>query len=207
MVTTWTDTNANTKGRKEITRHKLDNQFRFRLTGGVLPRYIYWVTTKEGKKHPLECLSFDRATEQFTDAPDPVKEIPAEIYNDKPQFAYVCQGYDQNKKLGIIDLKVTIYKGIVAYARNPEYGNPADTEAGYDLTVIKEKTGPLPMNVKYSIQPSPIKKPLTPEQKEEEPYDLESIYKRPTYEEQKRWLLENTVYFANTSGEEAADLK
>ena len=28
---------------------------------------------------------------------------------------------------------------IVDYASNPEYGNPADTETGYDITIKKEK--------------------------------------------------------------------
>jgi hypothetical protein len=211
MVANWTDTNANTRGKKDIKRHKLDNDSRIRLTGGVLPRYIYWLVTKEGKKHPIECLSFDRTTESFTDAPDPMKELPEEIYNEKPQFAYLCQGYDRkgNTGLGIIDLKTTIYKGIVSYARNKEYGNPADDEAGYDLTIKKEKTGPLPQNVKYSVQPGRAATPLTAEERSEEKYDLEAIYKRPTYEEQKRWLLENTTYFAAMTGgeqEAAADL-
>ena len=83
--------------RKEIQRISLQNgDNKIRLVGEVLPRYVYWLTTKEGKRMPVECLKFDRNTEQFSGTEDPFDEISADIYADKPQFAYVCNVIDRN---------------------------------------------------------------------------------------------------------------
>lgn len=38
--------------------------------------------------------------------------------------------------------------------------------------------------------------PLTAAEQELETYSLDAIFKRPTYEEQKEWLLKNTDYFS-----------
>jgi hypothetical protein len=81
--------------------------------------------------------------------------------------------------------------------------NPAMTspDNGYDVTIRKEKTGPLPQNVKYTVMPSRSTVPLTGAEREIEMYNLDSIFKRQSYEEQKKWLLENTSLFT----EETAD--
>jgi hypothetical protein len=182
----------------DIQRIKLDGpDTRVRFVGPVLPRYVYWVVTNEGKKYPLECLSFDRETEQFTSARDPLKELPEYIYAEKPQFAYVCNVIDRkDAAVKLLDLKTTIYKQLVDYATNPDYGSPADPDNGYDITIKKEKTGPQPQNVKYTVMPSRNTIPLTAVEKEKEIFKLDSIFKRQTYEEQKEWLLKNTSYFA-----------
>ena len=183
--------------RAEIVRIKLDkDSTRVRIIGNVLPRYVRWVVTNEGKKHPLECLSFDRDQEEFTNARDPFKEIDESIYSEKPQFSYVVNVIDRaDGKLKLMDLKTTIYKQIVDYARDPDYGSPSDPENGYDITIKKEKTGPLPQNVKYSIMTSRNSTPLTEAERTIEPFNLDSIFKRSTYEEQKEWLWKNTNYF------------
>jgi hypothetical protein len=182
----------------DIQRIKLDGpDTRVRFVGPVLPRYVYWVVTNEGKKYPLECLSFDRETEQFTSSRDPLKELPDYIYAEKPQFAYVCNVIDRkDAAVKLLDLKTTIYKQLVDYATNPDYGSPADDENGYDITIKKEKTGPQPQNVKYTVMPSRNTIPLTEAEKEKELFKLDSIFKRQTYEEQKEWLLKNTTYFS-----------
>jgi hypothetical protein len=182
----------------DIQRIKLDGpDTRVRFVGPVLPRYVYWVVTNEGKKYPLECLSFDRETEQFTGARDPLKELPDYIYAEKPQFAYVCNVIDRkDAAVKLLDLKTTIYKQLVDYATNPDYGSPADDQNGYDITIKKEKTGPQPQNVKYTVMPSRNTIPLTEAEKERELFKLDSIFKRQTYEEQKEWLLKNTTYFS-----------
>lgn len=191
--------------KREIERITLGlGDTKLRLVGDVLPRYVYWVVTKDNKKMPVECLQFDRDTETFdSNAKDPFKEIDADVYSDKAQFAYVCNVIDRKDgKIKLMDLRSTIYAQIVDYARNEEYGSPADPETGYDLTIKKEKTGPLPQNVKYSITPARSSKPLSGEERELELYDLSKIFKRPTYEEQKQWLLDNTLLFAGAAGDE-----
>lgn len=177
---------------------------KLRLIGDVMPRYCYWVVTKDGKKMPVECLQFDRDTESFNASiRDPFKEIDPDVYADKPQFAYVCNVIDRkDNKVKLLDLRATIYAQIVDYATNPEYGSPADSETGYDLTLKKEKTGPLPQNVKYTVIPARSSKALSAEEREMELFDLTKIFKRQTYDEQKQWLLENTTLFAGDVSDE-----
>ena len=191
--------------RKEIERLTLPiGDTKVRLIGDVMPRYCYWVVTTEGKKMPVECLEFNRETEAFnSSAENPFKEIDEAVYSDKPQFSYVCNVIDRSDgKIKLFDLRSTIYAQIVDYATNPDYGNPADPEDGYDITIKKEKTGPLPQNVKYTCIPARSNSPLSDAEKELELFELSRIYKRQTYDEQKEWLLQNTSYFAGEVGDE-----
>jgi len=89
----WDQAKKETKGdRKVIERLTIVGDTKVRFVGEVLPRYVYWVITKEGKKMPVECLQFNRQSESFdSNAKDPMKELPPDIYSEKPQFAYVCK--------------------------------------------------------------------------------------------------------------------
>jgi len=213
MALEWTNlkkvpAGGNNNGNRNIERIKLgDGENRIRLIGNVMPRYVYWVTNNEGKRTPLECLSFDRDTESFFDkeGTDPVQEIDTAVFSDKPTFSYVCNAIDRKDgQIKLFDLKPTVYKQILDYAMNPEYGNPADEEEGYDITIKREKTGPQVMNVKYTCIPSRRTVALTDEEKALELYDLAKIFKRPSYEDQKDFLLRNTSYFSEAV---ASDLR
>jgi hypothetical protein len=191
--------------KREIERVSLGlGDTKLRLIGDVMPRYCYWVVTKDGKKMPVECLQFDRESETFNASTrDPFKEINPDVYAEKPQFAYVCNVIDRkDNRIKLLDLRSTIYAQIVDYAKNPEYGSPANYSTGYDLTLKKEKTGPLPQNVKYTVIPARSSKALTDEEKSMELYELSKIFKRQTYDEQKQWLLENTTLFAGDVSDE-----
>ena len=195
----------NTGQRREIERMTMNiGDNKLRLIGDVLPRYCYWVTTTEGRKMPVECLEFSRETESFDNSTaNPFKDIDEAVYSDKPQFSYVCNIIDRaDGKIKLFDLRSTIYSQIVDYASNPEYGNPADPTTGYDLTVKKEKTGPLPQNVKYTTIPARASVALTEDELKLELFDLSRIYKRQNYDEQKEWLMQNTSYFAGDVGDE-----
>jgi hypothetical protein len=206
MALEWTNLKVqpagNTNGNRNIERIKLgDGENRLRLIGNVMPRYVYWLTNNEGKRTPVECLSFVRENETFKDTAgiDPVREIDPAIYSEKPVFSYVCNAIDRKDgQIKLFDLKPTIYRQILDYAMNPEYGNPSDYEEGYDITIKKEKTGPQVMNVKYTCIPSRRTVPLTEAERQLELFDLEKIFKRPSYEEQKEFLLRNTSYFSET---------
>ncbi len=207
MTVSWANAQGvQTPERKEVDRLKIDtnSQATVRLIGNVLPRYVYWITTTEGRRMPVECLEFIRDTESFDPtAKNPFSELPEEVFNEKPQFAYVCNVFDRgSKSIKLFDLKRTILSAVLEYARNPDWGNPADLKEGYDITIKKEKTGPLPQNVKYTCIPSPRKGPLTEEEAGADLYDLEAMFKRQTYDEQKQWLIQNTTLFANVAGAE-----
>lgn len=208
-MVSWDKAKGNAGGKtekREIQRLSLKGDVRIRLLGDVLPRYVYWVITTEGRKMPVECLRFMRESESFDDnQPDPMKEIDEAVYSDNPSFAYICNVLDRTDgQVKIFDLRATIYRQIVEYATNPEYGNPADPDSGYDITIKREKTGPLPQNVKYTCMPSRSSIPLTEEEKALELYELNKIYKRQTYDEQKEWILKNTSYFAALTGGETS---
>ena len=209
-MVSWDQAKGNTSTgnqRREVERLSMQiGDTKVRLIGEVLPRYVYWVTTNEGKKMPVECLRYSRVTETFDDSvPDPLKEVDEAIFGDKPQFAYICNVIDRSDgKIKLFDLRATIYRQIVDYATNPEYGNPADVKTGYDLTIKKEKTGPLPQNVKYTTIPARASTELKDAETGLELFDLERIYKRQTYDEQKQWLIQNTAYFADLAGGEMA---
>ena len=204
----WSEAKGKQPGggqKRDIQRLSLGmGNTRIRLVGDVMPRYVYWVTTKEGKKIPVECLEFQRSTETFDNSVEnPFKEIDEAVFSDKPQFAYVCNVIDRNDgSIKLFDLRMTIYGQIVDFATDPEYGSPADDANGYDLTIKKESTGPLPQNVKYTIVPGRGSTPLTEEEKALELFDVDKIHKRPTYAEQKEWLLKNTSYFMTDVGSE-----
>lgn len=205
----WADAKGvQTPDRKEVERIKIDTNGKVsvRLIGNVLPRYVYWVVTNEGKRMPQECLEFSRTNEDFNSSDrNPFDEIPENVYNDKPQFSYVCNVIDrEDGKIKILDLKRTIYNEILKFAKDPEYGNPADDKTGYNITIEKQKTGPLPQNVKYSCLPARASSPLTEEEKKMDLYELDKMFKRPTYEEQRKWLIDNTSYFVGLEGDEFA---
>ena len=196
----WNEAKGKQTGgnKRDIQRVKFaigDNKVR--LVGDVMPRYVYWTTTKEGKKIPVECLEFQRETESFDGkAENPFKEIDEAVFSDKPQFSYVCNVIDRSDgAVKLLDLKATIYGQIVDYATNPEYGSPSDPINGYDINIKKESTGPLPQNVKYTVIPSRGTVALTDAEKELELFELDVIHKRPSYGDQKEWLLKNTSYF------------
>lgn len=56
--------------------------------------------------------------------------------------------------------------------------------------------------MKYTIIPARASKPLTEAEQQAELYELDKIFKRQTYDEQKQWLLENTMLFAGDVSDE-----
>jgi len=169
---------------------------KLRLIGDLIPMYVYWVDTEEGRR-TAECLSFDRDTQSFIGAEN---DILVGKLNDNGEpltfsFAYTTQCIDRTDGVvKVLELKKTVYSDILALASDPEYGDPADPDTGYDISISKESTGPLPINIKYKSMPTRTNSPLTKEERDLELYDLDVLCKRPTPEEQATWLSENTDY-------------
>lgn len=180
---------------------KYEDQNQFRLVGDILPRYVYWIKGENDKSIPLECLSFDRALEQFTNID---KDWVKEYYPDlRCGWAYCAQVIDpKDGKLKVINLKKKMWEQIVTAAE--DLGDPTNIETGWDVHVKRAKTGPLAYNVEYTVQVLKCKpRPLTTEEREAiaEIKSMDLVMPRPTPDVQKA-LLDKV---RNASSSEASD--
>lgn len=170
-----------------------DGENVIRLFGDVLPRYVYWVKGKNGKDIPVECLSFDRNKEKFTNMEkDWVREYFPEL---KCSWAYVVQGYDVNeKKAVVVNLKKKLFEQIMNAAE--DLGDPTDPETGWDVVFKKTKTGALAFNVEYTLSVLRCKKrALTEEELEviNTAPSIDELVPRLTPDEQKKFLDESVT--------------
>jgi hypothetical protein len=126
-----------------------------RIVGGLLPRYVYWIKGENNKDIPMECLSFDREKEKFTNAE---KDWVKEYYPDlKCGWAYACQVIDPSDgKIKVLNLKKKLLEQIMTAAE--DLGDPADSETGWDIYFKKVKTGSQVYNVEYQFQALKCKK-------------------------------------------------
>jgi hypothetical protein len=102
----------------------------------------------------------------------------------------VAQAIDTlEKKLVVVNLKKKLFQQILTLAE--DLGDPTDINDGWDINFKKEKTGPLPFNVEYTLNQIRCKKrPLTEDEKQllTEMKPLEEILPRPTAEAQRKLL-------------------
>lgn len=188
----------------------IDNQYKFkdgdnilRLVGDILPRYVYWLKGENNKDIPLECLAFDRVQEKFINAEkDWVREYFPEL---KCSWSYVSQAIDPAEgKIVLVNHKKKLFQSIKTTAE--DLGDPTDFVTGWDVCFKKQKTGPLPFNVEYTLQPLRCKKrPLTPEELElvADLKPIEEIVPRPTADQQKAFL--ERIKSGGTAQAETAD--
>lgn len=80
----------------------------------------------------------------------------------KYKYAYIILSR-KDKKPYVYETPITVFRQIVSYAKDPDYGNPEE----YDLTIKKNGEG---RNVQYQVVASPKRIPLSKE-------ELESIGK------------------------------
>lgn len=124
------------------------NQFRI-LPDTILAMYQYWLPKADGSKNiPVECLSFDRDEERFTN----VEKDWAQTYFPKVMcsWSYVCQVVTKEGEIKLLTLKKKMYQQIIEAAE--DLGDPTDLKTGWDCMVLRKKTGPLAFNVEYSLQ-------------------------------------------------------
>lgn len=161
---------------------------RVRMFGDLLARYVYWIPGENGKNIPFECLEFNRMTEKFDKGE---KDWVKEYFPDaKCQWAYAI-GALQDGQAKVWDLKSKMTKDIFRLAKDPELGDPTDPETGWDVVFTKEKTGPLPINIGYSVAERKLKqRPLTDEEREAiaAAKPIDELMPRPTPEQQKELL-------------------
>ena len=144
------------KDRADSYEYK-DGENRVRLVGDILARYVYWIKGENNKNLPFECLAFNRENETFDNSEtDHVKEFYPDL---KCTWAYAMQcianpGTD-NPELRILNLKKKLFKQILDVVE--ELGDPTDPDNGYDIIFTKQKTGPLPINVEYTLKQLKLK--------------------------------------------------
>lgn len=126
----------------------------FRLVGGILARYMYWLKGTNNKDIPVECLGFDREQEKFTNKE---KDHVQDFHPDaKCSWAYTMLCIDPaDGKVKVMNLKKKMFAQIMGAAEN--LGDPTDPDTGYDLVVKRSKTGPLAYNVEYTLNTFKLK--------------------------------------------------
>lgn len=142
----------------------VDGDNSVRLFGNILPRYVYWIKGTNGKNLPFECLEFNRETESFDKSEkDWVKEFFPDL---KCGWSYSMMCLD-NGVPKIFNFKKKLFDQIMANVA--DLGDPTDPENGWVLKFQKKKTGPLPINVEYTLQTVKClnsKGPLSDEERE-----------------------------------------
>ena len=158
------------------------------MVGDILPRYVYWITTADGKRVPMECLGFDRDKEHFTNIEkDWVRHYHPDM---KCSWAYAVQCIDPDDgKIKVLNLKKKLFEAIMVAAE--DLGDPTDPETGWDLYFKKQKTGPLPFNVEYTLQVLKCKNRALDEKELEaikELPDIDNVIPRPSADQQKDFI-------------------
>ena len=161
-----------------------------RLYGGVLARYIYWVPNKDGNKSPVECLSFNRETEEFDNKE---KDWVKEYYPDlNPEWAYASLCIDSeagDNTVRIFNHKRKLFGTIVDMVE--DLGDPTDSETGWDVVFSRDKNGPKVYNIEYTVKQLRCKpRPLTDGEREafETSPTIDEILTRSTPENIKKYL-------------------
>ena len=197
MAINFDEVNGEAK-KSDITYFKFeDGENKFRMLGGVLPRYVYWLKSPDGSKNlPVECLSFDREQEKFTNI---TKDWVNVYFPDiKCSWSYLVQVIDlKDGKLKTLSLKKKLFQQILAISKK-HLGDPTDTGTGWDVVVERVKTGPLAYNVEYSLDQMSCKnRALDTDELDlvEELKDIDDLFGRPTPEEQKEFL--DRVFFSD----------
>lgn len=165
-----------------------DGENTVRLIGGVLPRYVYWLKGTNNKDIPVECLAFDREKEKFTNVE--TDHVPSFFPDKKCSWAYSINCIDpKDGKVKVLNLKKKLFEQILTAAE--DLGDPTQYDSGWDVVFKRQKTGPLPFNVEYTLAVLKCKRrALTPDERAmaDSAEDIDSKFPRPTPEEVKAAL-------------------
>ena len=184
---------SNTKGKAQKSSHEAytykDNENVVRLVGGILPRYVYWVKGTNGKQIPVECLAFSREEEKFNNKDrDCVQDFHPEL---KCSWAYAVNCIDPaDGKVKVLNLKKKLWEQIMSAASDLGL-DPTDYDEGFDIVFKRVKTGPLAINVEYTLSQLKLKKRALSEAEREASYAALSIDEkipRQTHDEIKALL-------------------
>jgi hypothetical protein len=151
---------ANTKGKAVSNKvdsfeFNKDGEYVCRLVGGILPRYMYWLKGTNNKPIPMECLSFDREKEKFTNIE--TDHVPTFFPELKCSWSYSVNCIDpKDGKVKVFNLKKKLFEQILGAAEN--LGDPTDVDEGWDIVFKRAKNGPNTFNVEYTLNAFKLKK-------------------------------------------------
>lgn len=168
------DTNGSAiKNSADAYKYK-DGENTVRLIGDILPRYVYWLKGTNDKDIPVECLSFDREKEKFTNKE--VDHVTTYFPDKKCSWAYSMNCIDPTDgKVRVLNLKKKLFEQIQTAAE--DLGDPTDPVTGWDVVFKRAKTGPLAFNVEYTLNVLRCKKRALTES------ELEAVNKAKTISE------------------------
>ena len=128
----------------------VDGINKFRIIGSVVPGYKYWLKTRDDTSVPMDCLGFNRETEQFDNK---IRDVVREYFPDKKcSWAYQSFVIDRTDgKVKLFDHKKKLFESILDAAKK-KLGDPTDPNEGWDVVFTRTKTGPLPFNVEYRLE-------------------------------------------------------
>jgi hypothetical protein len=161
-----------------------------RIVGTVVPGYKYWLKTRDGATSvPMDCLSFNRETEQFDNK---IRDVVREYFPEKKcSWAYQSFVIDRaDGKVKLFDHKKRLFEAVLDAAQK-KLGDHTDAEEGWDVVFTKKKTGPQPFNVEYTLETFELtNSALSEEDLEaiEKAGKVEDIAKLPTPEEQEQFI-------------------
>jgi hypothetical protein len=163
---------------------------RFRMIGGILPMYSYWVKlADESGSVPMECLSFNRDEERFDNKDTDI--IKDNDKNARCSWSYKGLVLDrEDGKIKVFDHKKKLLASIIKYAEK-KLGDPTNADSGWDIVFEKVKTGPLPFNIEYTLEHADLEStPLTQAEKDliAEHDSIETFFKRPSAEDQAKFF-------------------
>lgn len=159
-----------------------------RLFGSIIPRYVYWLKGSNNKSLPVQCLDFNRQTQKFDGAQkDWVKQMYPSM---KCQWAYTMLCVHEGK-VKAFNFKRKLFGQIMTLAQ--DLGDPTDLETGWDLYFQKKKTGPLDINVQYTVQQIKCSKGQGPVDEAtrkliQDSKPAQQVFSRNTPEQQKVFL-------------------
>lgn len=171
----------------------VDGENVVRMVGGILPRYLYWLKSANGKDIPVECLAFDREQEKFINAEyDHVNDFYPEA---KCSWAYSVNCIDpKTGKVIVLNLKKKLFQQIVSAAEDMGL-DPTDPDTGFDIVFKRVKTGALAYNVEYNLSQLKLKQRALTEAERAavaEALPIDAKFVRQTPDEVKALLIRMT---------------
>jgi hypothetical protein len=203
MALSFKQTKGKAASNKVESYEYKDGENTVRLIGGVLPRYIYWLKGTNNKDIPVECLAFSREKEKFDNIE---KDHVPEYYPDlRCSWSYSINCIDpKDGKVKALNLKKKLFEQIVNAAE--DLGDPTDYDTGWDVVFKRQKTGPLPFNVEYTLQVLRCKpRALSADERQlaDNAQNIDEKFPRPTADEVKALLEKINTHSEDEEGDSA----